>query len=76
MSTTRRPQSGGGTDRPEQLTLLPPTDAPLQFRLDEKTRRRGLERIAEIRRQLAVQAARRANAAPSGRTHPPRRSAA
>jgi hypothetical protein len=59
MNTTRLSRSGGGIEQPEQLTLLPPTDAPLQFRLDERTRRRGLEQIARIRRQLAAQAAER-----------------
>jgi hypothetical protein len=59
MSTTRLPTSGGAIERPEQLMLLPPTDVPLQFRLDERTRRRGLEHIAQIRRQLAEQAAKR-----------------
>ena len=41
--------------------LLPAreVDVPLQFRLDERTRRRGLEHIAQIRRQLANQAAKR-----------------
>ena len=53
--------------------LLLPTDAPLQFRLDERTRRRGLARIAEIRRQLAAQAERRT--APSTGTSPRRRAA-
>jgi hypothetical protein len=37
---------------PEQLTLLPPSSVPVQFRLDEATRRRGLRHIAEIRAQL------------------------
>ena len=40
-------------DIPQQLTLLPAHDVPLQFRLDEATRRRGLRHIAEIRLQLA-----------------------
>jgi hypothetical protein len=31
-------------------------DVPLQFRLDERTRRRGLDHIAAIRRQLAERA--------------------
>ena len=38
----------------QQLTLLPAPDVPLQFRLDEATRRRGLRHIAEIRLQLAA----------------------
>ena len=46
--------------RPEQLTLLAPTEMPLQFRLDEQTRRRGLAHIARIRLQLELQAAQRA----------------
>ncbi len=36
----------------EQLTLLPADDTPVQFRLDEATRRRGLRHIAEIRALL------------------------
>jgi hypothetical protein len=43
------------TDSPEQLTLLPAVDAPLRFRLDDATRRRGLRHVAEIRAQLARQ---------------------
>jgi len=38
----------------QQLTLLPAPDVPLQFRLDEATRRRGMRHIAEIRLQLAA----------------------
>ena len=38
---------------PEQLTLLPDAAAvPVQFRLDEATRRRGLRHVAEIRARL------------------------
>ncbi len=38
---------------PEQLSLLPDTAAvPLQFRLDDATRRRGLRHVAEIRARL------------------------
>ncbi len=44
---------------PEQLTLLPAADVPVQFRLDEATRRRGLRHIAEIRAQLAARHAER-----------------
>jgi hypothetical protein len=40
-------------DRSEQLTLLPEATVPVQFRLDEATRRRGLRHIAEIRARLA-----------------------
>ena len=45
--------------RPEQLSLLTPSDLPIQFRLDRRTRERGLAHIAAIRRQLAEQADRR-----------------
>ncbi len=47
------------TTRPEQLSLLSPSDLPVQFRLDRRTRERGLAHIAQIRRQLASNAARR-----------------
>jgi hypothetical protein len=40
----------------EQLTLLPVSELPLQFRLDQRTRERGLAHIAAIRRQLAAKA--------------------
>jgi len=43
--------------RPEQLSLLPPSSAPLRFRLDQVTRERGLAHVAEIRRQLATKGA-------------------
>jgi hypothetical protein len=42
--------------QPEQLSLLMPSDLPIQFRLDRRTRERGLAHIAEIRRQLAARA--------------------
>jgi hypothetical protein len=41
-------------DAPQQLSLLPTPDVPVRFRLDEATRRRGLQHIAEIRAQLAT----------------------
>ena len=44
-------------DAPEQLTLLSVPSVPLQFRLDERTRRSGLQHIAELRAQIAAQAA-------------------
>lgn len=47
--TTRQPQH----TPPEQLTLLAVSELPLQFRLDQRTRQRGLAHIAAIRRQLA-----------------------
>jgi hypothetical protein len=40
----------------EQLTLLAVSELPLQFRLDQRTRERGLAHIAAIRRQLASKA--------------------
>ena len=40
-------------DAPQQLTLLPSPNVPVQFRLDAETRRRGLQHIAEIRQLLA-----------------------
>ena len=39
---------------PEQLSLLATSDLPVQFRLDRRTRERGLEHVAEIRRLLAA----------------------
>ena len=51
----------------QQLTLLPAPDVPLQFRLDEATRRRGLRHIAEIRLQLAARQAARATTTPETR---------
>ena len=42
--------------QPEQLSLLVPSELPVQFRLDRRTRERGLAHIAEIRRQLAARA--------------------
>ncbi len=53
-------------ETPQQLTLLPrPTghtssEVPLQFRLDEATRRRGLQHVAELRRLLAERQAAKA----------------
>lgn len=38
----------------EQLSLLPVSEQPVQFRLDQRTRARGLAHIAAIRRQLAA----------------------
>jgi hypothetical protein len=48
--TTRQAQPATS----EQLTLLPVSELPLQFRLDQRTRERGLAHIAAIRRQLAA----------------------
>ena len=44
--------------QPEQLSLLTPSEMPLQFRLDRHTRERGLTHIAEIRRLLAARSGR------------------
>jgi hypothetical protein len=44
---------------PQQLSLLPPAEVPVQFRIDEATRRRGMRHIAEIRAQLAARQAER-----------------
>mgnify|MGYP000741703999 CR=1 FL=1 len=52
MATRTRTASS----QPEQLSLLAPSELPLQFRLDRRTRERGLAHIAEIRRQLAARA--------------------
>jgi len=54
------------TDRAEQLTLLAPAELPVQFRLDEATRRRGLAHVSQIREQLE-QAKIRRQAATVGR---------
>jgi hypothetical protein len=51
--TTKRQRTEQGP-RPEQLSLLVESELPLQFRLDRRTRERGLAHIAEIRRQLAA----------------------
>jgi hypothetical protein len=47
-------------DAPQQLTLLPSSNVPVQFRLDADTRRRGQRHVAEIRRMLAERQAARA----------------
>lgn len=47
-------------DTPQQLTLLPSSDVPIRFKLDADTRRRGIQHIAEIRRQIAERQAARA----------------
>ena len=52
----------------QQLTLLPAPDVPVQFRIDEATRRRGLRHIAEIRLRLAARQADRTTTTTT-RTH-------
>ena len=49
----RKPRSS------EQLPLLSVSDMPLQFRLDERTRRIGLAGVASVKAMLAEQEARR-----------------
>lgn len=44
---------------PEQLVLLGPNEPALQFRLDQRTRERGLAHVAAIKAQLAARAAAR-----------------
>jgi hypothetical protein len=63
------------TSTPAQLSLpLPatppvPASLPLQFRLDQRTRQRGLAHIAAIKAQLAARAAERDDTAvPTRRT--------
>ena len=70
MTSRTTPQDGS-----EQLTLLSVAAVPVQFRLDEATRRRGLRHIAEIRAQLERARAARAEASGRVRTLPSRRSA-
>lgn len=41
------------SNSPQQLTLLPSSNVPVQFRLDADTRRRGIQHVIEIRRLLA-----------------------
>jgi hypothetical protein len=53
---------------PEQLTLLPAADVPVQFRLDDATRRRGLRHIAAIRSRLESARPATASPAPPGRS--------
>ena len=56
----------------EQLALLSPDDLPYQFRLDQRTRQRGLAHVAAIRAQLAEKAAARHT---DGASAPARRAA-
>jgi len=59
-STTPRPA-------PQQLTLLDAREVPLQFRLDARTRERGLAHVAAIKAQLAARAAQRTQPEPARR---------
>ncbi len=51
----------------EQLSLLAAPSVPLQFRLDERTRRNGLQHVAALRAQIAAQAAQRLASSASSR---------
>jgi hypothetical protein len=57
MTTSPTPEPA-----PQQLSLLPVSELPVQFRLDQRTRQRGLAHIAQIRRQLAVTSGQRVSA--------------
>lgn len=59
-------------EAPRQLSLLPSSAVPVQFRLDADTRRRGLQHIAEIRRQMAEREAARNEVADLPRRRPDR----
>jgi len=84
MSTTKDPTDRSGSKRrarehvsaapegPLQLQLLPADDVPVRFRLSNRTRRLGLEGVAQARAILASQAARRRReAVESGHLAPP-----
>ena len=53
------------TTAPEQLSLMQPSDLPLQFRIDARTRRLGLEQIARIRAQMSARQGTVADHAPT-----------
>ncbi len=61
ISTTNTTNIAGTAGTAEQLSLLSSPSVPLQFRLDERTRRSGLQHIAELRAMMAAQAASRRN---------------
>jgi hypothetical protein len=50
---------------PQQLRLTERPELPAQFRLDQRTRLRGLAHVAEIRAVLAAQSAQHATAQPT-----------
>ena len=58
--TTNTPCNPAAERVPEQLALLADDASvatlPLQFRLDQRTRERGLAHIAQLRAQLAARA--------------------
>jgi hypothetical protein len=53
MTTPTRTATGAQSESTGQLSLLTSSELPVQFRLDRRTRERGLANIAAIRRQLA-----------------------
>jgi hypothetical protein len=61
---------------PEQLALLSVDSTPVQFRLDQRTRERGLAHVAAIKALLAARAAARQESAPQLQGQPARRQAA
>jgi len=66
------------TEAPQQLALelpvalAPAASVPLQFRLNDSTRRRGLLHVAELRQQLAERQAAREAAGEAARQLPRR----
>ena len=66
----------GVDTRAHQLpsTAVPPRSVHARFQLSRQTRERGLEHVAEIRRQL--EAAKAARESPASKRMPPRRSVA
>lgn len=54
---TSHDAGNGAVAVPEQLSLLSTPSVPLQFRLDERTRRCGLQHVAELRALMVAQAA-------------------
>ena len=61
------------TDNSQQLTLLPSAEVPLQFRISETNRRRGLQHIAEIRLQMAARRSERVAATTQQPSRMPKR---
>jgi hypothetical protein len=63
-TTTATAPHSVAPDAPEQLALLVTPAIPVQFRLDEDTRRSGLQHVAQLRAQMVAQAAARAASSP------------
>lgn len=59
VHTASMSTSTGHDHRPEQLVLVGEINTPVQFRLDQRTRERGLAHVAAIKAQLAARAAAR-----------------